>query len=175
MCEEKEDRVRSRIKNICVSAIFSYLATSLCAGATLKVLLSVKWLMIQHPINCHAILFPRWLCSLPHLFPNGTVTSIELSGYSPVKLSLFPCMFNACTRITTDGTLHHMSTFFSCYHHCVACFIQMGFLLNITGSFEQCFYTLNILNIINQQWCRSIFNCHCCTRKECTNTVSCLF
>lgn len=44
-------------------------AVSMGAAVTLKVLLSVKRVMVQDPTDCHATLFPRWLCSLPHLFP----------------------------------------------------------------------------------------------------------
>lgn len=71
-----------RKKTECVSVagnVFSYLcaAASWCAATTLKVLLSAKWLMIQTPTNCHAILFPMRPCSLPHLLPHGSVTSVE--------------------------------------------------------------------------------------------------
>lgn len=58
------------------------------AAATLKVLLGVKRAMIQDPADCHAILFPRWLCSLPHLFPDGATASIDPAGYSPVEPSM---------------------------------------------------------------------------------------
>lgn len=58
----------------------------------------------RDPVSHMALLFAS-------LFHHGATASVELSGHNPVKLSMFPCMFNACTRITTH---QHMSAFFWC-------------------------------------------------------------
>lgn len=59
----------------------------------------------RDPFSHMALLFAS-------LFHHGTTALVELSGHNPVKLLMFPCMFNACTRITT---LQHMSAFFLVY------------------------------------------------------------
>lgn len=73
---------------MCVDRLEVVFFLPLRAAATLKVLLGAKRAMIQDPADCHAILFPRWLCSLPHLFPYGATASIVPSGHSPVEPSM---------------------------------------------------------------------------------------
>lgn len=76
LCKESEDeewgeelrRERRRL-GVFVQLAFTPAPVTLCAAATVKVLHGVKWLMIPDPSDCHAIRFPTWLCSLPHLFP----------------------------------------------------------------------------------------------------------
>lgn len=87
--------------------------------------------------------FPRWPRSPPFLFhrrpaAGDAAPSVESSRHNPVRLLMFPCMFNACTRITTH---RHMSAFFLFFFvRChVSCFVQIGLLFDIAGSFERRF------------------------------------
>lgn len=107
--EEEDDNKRKKTECVGVAGnVFSYLcaAASWCAATTLKVLLSAKWLMIQTPTNCHAILFPMRPCSLPHLLPHGAVTSVEQCHQS---IGAVPVSY-ACLILVPSTTCQHSSS-----------------------------------------------------------------